>query len=146
MPIKFDIVSGETEHISLNGQKRRNPTVLMRLHTPVSTLSLSRKALLLGAALIVCQALDAILTYAGLRMLGIEMEGNAFLRDLMHAYGIIPALCIAKSIALVGVVILMLAAHRRKWIRPVIAILSVIYIVLAVVPWTLAIWFRSPSV
>jgi hypothetical protein len=146
MPIKFDIVSGETEHVSLNGQRRRNQTVLMRVHTPNRTLSLSRKALLLGLALAICQILDGILTYTGLRLLGVEMEGNGLLRNMMHAYGLMPALCIAKLLALVGVATLVLAAHRRKWLRPLIFALSAIYLGLAVVPWTLAIWYRVSGV
>ncbi len=78
-------------------------------------------------------------------MLGVEMEGNAFLRNMMYTYGMVPALCIAKSGALVGVVVLMLAAHRRKWIRPVILLLSLVYVALAVVPWTVALWYRVPT-
>jgi hypothetical protein len=143
MPIKFDIVSGETEHISLNGQRRRNATVLMRFHTPARTISLSRKAFLLGLALAVCQLLDGILTYTGLRLLGVEMEGNGLLRSMMHAYGLMPTLFIMKLIALVGVATLVLAAHRRKWIRPVICALSAVYLVLAVIPWILVIWYRG---
>lgn len=142
MPIKFDIVSGETEHITLNGTKRRNPTVLMRLHTSTKILSMSRKALLLGTALVICQILDGVLTYSGLRLLGVEMEGNGILRKMIHAYGMVPALCFAKVGALLSVGVLTVAAHRRKWIRPIILALSAIYLTLALVPWTLAIWSR----
>lgn len=143
MPLKFDIVSGETEHITFNGRKRRNPTVLMRIHTPSRILSVSRKALLLGTALIICQLLDGILTYSGLRLLGVEMEGNGIIRKMIHAYGIVPALCAAKVAALMAVVVVTIAAHRRKWIRPIIFALSAIYATLALVPWMLALWYRA---
>ena len=143
MPLKFDIVSGETEHITFSGTKRRNPTVLMRVRSRSKILLISRKALLLGMALIICQLLDGILTYSGLRILGVEMEGNGVLRKMIHAYGMIPALCFAKMAALFSVVVVTIAAHRRKWIRPIIFALSAIYAMLALVPWTLALWYRS---
>jgi uncharacterized membrane protein len=135
MPIKFDVVDGETEHISFTGQRTRKATVLMRLRTKSGTISLSKKAASLGLLLISCQFLDGLLTYIGLRLLGVQMEGNSFLRALMHAYGMLPALFIAKFTALILVGILMFYAHRRKWIRPIIFLLSVVYLSLAVVPW-----------
>jgi uncharacterized membrane protein len=142
MPMKFDIVSGETEHVSLNGSRRRNATILMRVQTPGRTVSLSLKAVLLGIVLGVCQLLDGVLTYTGLRSLGIKMEGNSLLQELMHAYGLVIPLFIAKLLAIVGVVTLVCAAHRRKWIRPMIVALSAMYLALAVVPWSFALWYR----
>jgi uncharacterized membrane protein len=135
MSIKFDVVEGETEHISFTGQRTRKATVLMRLRTKSGTVSLSKKAVSLGLLLIICQILDGLLTYIGLRILGVNMEGNSFLRSLMHAYGMLPALFFAKCVALLLVGILMLYAHKRKWIRPIIFLLAVIYLSLAVIPW-----------
>jgi hypothetical protein len=142
MPIKFDIVPGETEHITLRGVIRRNPTLLMRVRTPKKTFSLSRKALLLGATLILCQILDGILTYTGLLLLGVEMEGNGLIRDMIYAYGLVPGICMAKVGALLSVALITIAAHRRKWIRPIILLLSAVYVTLALVPWTLVLWYR----
>ncbi len=137
MPIKFDIVHGETEHIALGGSRSRNPTVLMRVHTPKKTLSLSKRAFLLGATLIVCQILDGVLTYFGLRLLGFQAEGNGLLRNLIQMYGAIPALFVTKMVTLISVATLTIAAHRRKWIRPIIFSLCAVYIILAIVPWVL---------
>lgn len=142
MPIKFDIVPGETEHITFRGVTRRNPTLLMRVRTPIKTFSLSRKALLLGVTLILCQIVDGLLTYTGLLLLGVEMEGNGLLREMIYAYGLVPGLCMAKVGALVSVALITVAAHRRKWIRPIILALSAVYVTLALVPWTLVLWYR----
>lgn len=135
MAIKFDVVEGETEHISFSGQRTRKATVLMRLRTKSGTISFSKKAATLGLLLIICQCLDGLLTYIGLRILGVQMEGNSFLRELMHAYGMLPALFVAKFTALLLVGVLMFYAHKRKWIRPIILLLSVVYLSLAVIPW-----------
>lgn len=139
MPIKFEVVQGETEHISFAGKRTRRPTVLMKVRTAAGSISLSRKAFLLGAALALCQVFDGILTYLGLKLLGIQMEGNGFLRELMHAYGMLPALFVAKLCALLFAGILMFNAHRRRWIRPIIFSLVVIYLALAVIPWVVVI-------
>ena len=143
MSIRFEIVKGETEHISFRGKRSRRPTILMRVKTKSGSLSLSRKALLLGAALAGCQVLDGILTYVGLKILGVHTEGNTFLLQLMHAYGMVPALCAAKFMAILLAGILMFHAHKRKWIRPIILLLVVVYLALAVFPW---IWLISRSV
>jgi uncharacterized membrane protein len=136
----FEIVKGETEHITFSGKKSRKPTILMRVRTRSGgSVSLSRKAALLGLTLAFCQVLDGLLTYLGLRLLGVEMEGNNFLRELMHAYGMVPILFVAKSSAIFLAGILMFNAHRRKWIRPIILFLAVIYMALAVVPWVVVI-------
>lgn len=135
MPISFEIVRGETEHISFKGKRSRRPTILMRVRTKAGDVSLSRKAALLGLALAGCQLLDGILTYVGLRLMGVNMEGNAFLRELMHAYGMVPTLFIVKIMAVLLAGLLMFHAHKRKWIRPIIMLLVIVYLALAVVPW-----------
>jgi hypothetical protein len=128
----FEIVKGETEHISFSGKRARRPTVLIR----VGRLSLSKKAFLLGLTLAICQVLDGLLTYVGLSLLGVHMEGNAFIRTLVIAYGAAPALFMVKLIAILLATLLMFQAHQRRWVRPLIAMLILIYFGLAVVPWT----------
>jgi len=128
----FEIVKGETEHISFSGKRARRATVLIR----VGRLSLSKKAFILGATLALCQVLDGLLTYIGLSLLGVHMEANAFIRALIIAYGAAPALFIVKLLALLLATMLMFQAHQRKWVRPLIAGLILIYVGLAVLPWT----------
>jgi uncharacterized membrane protein len=131
----FEISEVVSTHILYSGKRVREPTVIIR----VGSLSLSRKAFILGAALACCQLLDGILTYIGLALLGIHMEANSFLRELMHAYGRAPVLFAAKFIAVTFVVILTFYAHRRRWFRWIIGLMICVYLALAVVPWTLII-------
>lgn len=130
--IKFEVVPGHTEHITFGGKRIRRPTVLIR----VGSLSFSKKAFLLGLALASCQVLDGLLTYVGLSLMGVHMEGNSFLRELMHAYGTLPTLFAVKCFAIIAVVLLAFHAHRRRWIRPLMLMLIVVYFMLAVLPWT----------
>lgn len=130
--LNIKVVQGETEHITYTGKRLRRPTVLIK----VGSLSLSKKAFYLGAALALCQLFDGFLTYLGLEMQGLHMEGNTFLRELMRAYGTAPVLFVAKLVAVILVVVLTTYAHRRRWLRPLIAALVAVYLILAVVPWT----------
>jgi uncharacterized membrane protein len=129
--MRFEVIEGETEHISLSGRRKRNRTVLIR----VGRVTISKQALTLGIALIICQIFDGILTFLGLYLLGTDMEGNEFLRKLMAAYGTAPILFVIKTAAIALVVLLTFQAHKRRWIRPLIFVLVVVYLALAVFPW-----------
>lgn len=130
--MKFEVIKGEREEIHYSGKRARRHTTLIRM----GNRSLSQKALILGGILAACQLLDGILTYVGLSLLGVSMEGNTLLRTLMEFYGKTPVLFVSKLIALVLVVILTFEAHRRSWLRPVIYLLIVLYLALALIPWT----------
>lgn len=128
---KIEVAEGTIERIQFCGLHKMDRTILIK----VGELSLSRKALILGGALIVCQVLDGILTYAGLTILGSEGEGNALLRDLIIQFGTAPVLIGAKLFAIALAVWLMLTSHKRRWIRPVIGVIVIIYLAMAVFPW-----------
>ena len=108
----LQIRPGETEQFTFRGERVRKRTILVELGSRV----ISKQALELGAVLIVCQILDGLLTYAGLSLMGVQMEGNSLLRELMHVYGLAPTIFVAKSLAIVLAVVLMLHAHSRRWI------------------------------
>ncbi len=129
--VRFRIEKGTTEHIKLNGRRVRNPTVLLK----VGSRGISYKAAGLGVLLLVLQVLDGVLTFAGLSVFGVEMEGNSLLRRLAYTYGAGPTLFFVKLTAIGFVVFLTLNAHRRRYLRPIIATLVVIYLTLAVIPW-----------
>lgn len=129
--VKFEIVEGETEEIAYGGKRHRKKTVLLK----VGRYSISLRALQLGLILIGCQILDGVLTYLGLRLYGVHMEGNAFLKELMIAYGTFTTLFFAKLFAFSCIVALTIFAHKRRWIRPLIAGMCGIYLMLAVIPW-----------
>ena len=130
--LKFEVVEGVTEGVSFSGARKRRRTVLLR----VGQFSISKKAFQLGVILALFQVLDAFLTYMGVKLLGVHMEGNAFLHELMVAYGLAPTLFATKVLALLLVIILTAYAHTRYWIRPIIVVIAVAYLFLAVVPWT----------
>lgn len=66
------------------------------------------------------------------------MEGNALLRSAMYSFGSVSlVLLIAKLIAISMIVWLTFEAHTRRWIRPLLGMLSGFFIVLAVVPWSI---------
>ena len=134
--MKFEVIKGETDQITYSGKRVRRQTTLIK----IGKYSLSRKVIFLGSALIFCQVLDGLLTYAGLTVLGVHMEGNLFLRALINAYGKAPVLFFTKLAAVGFVVLLTFQAHQRRWIRPIIALLILIYLGLAVGPWTYIIW------
>jgi uncharacterized membrane protein len=130
--VKFKVEEGETEQITYGGKRVRRKTVLLR----VGQYSISQKALLLGLMLAICQVFDGFLTYIGLSIMGVQMEGNTFLRTLMEAYGKAPVLFASKLIAIFLIGILTFEANRRRWVRPFIVLLILIYLGLAVFPWT----------
>ena len=136
---KIEVVKGTTEGISYKGERQRRETVLLR----VGRHSISKRAFQPGLFLAVCQLLDGILTWIGLSIFGVHMEGNTFLNMLMQAYGSFPVLFVSKLVALVLVAFLTLYAHRRHWFRPVIALLCFIYLALAVLPWVFLISSHS---
>ena len=76
------------------------------------------------------QALDGALTYVGVSLLGRDVEGNPLLHWLMGAAGQGAALALAKLAAAgFGIVLHLASVHRA------VAILTVLYISAAVVPW-----------
>jgi uncharacterized membrane protein len=76
------------------------------------------------------QALDGVLTYLGVSVLGRDVEGNPLLHWLMGAAGHGPALAIAKlSAAGFGIILHLASVHRA------VALLTLLYVTAAVLPW-----------
>jgi len=90
---------------------------------------------LVFAAFLLTQVLDGILTYAGVSALGVGAEGNPLLAWLMNSYGELIALAGAKVVAAgCGVALYILAVDR------LLAILTLVYIAAALVPWTIVLF------
>jgi uncharacterized membrane protein len=84
---------------------------------------------------LLAQASDGVLTYVGVTVYGVHMEGNPLLSWLMAVIGQGPALATAKLAAGgFGIALHLSAVHKA------VAILTVFYFAVAVVPW-LAILF-----
>jgi uncharacterized membrane protein len=86
-------------------------------------------------AFLCAQACDGVLTYVGLAVLGPHMEGNPLIAALMGMVGAGPALAGAKLMAgSLGCVLHLFGAHR------LLALLTLIYLGAAVLPWTALLW------
>lgn len=87
---------------------------------------------LVFAAFLLTQILDGVLTYVGVSIFGVAAEGNPILAWLMASYGEVIALTGAKVVAaLCGVALYLLAVDR------LLAVLTLVYIGAALVPWAL---------
>lgn len=99
----------------------------------VGTAPASPRSLFGDAAFVlflVAQACDGVLTYVGVTVYGSHMEGNPLISWLMSALGDGPALAGAKLMAVAfGIALHLSAVHR------IIALLTVFYMAVAVVPW-----------
>ena len=80
---------------------------------------------------LVVQGLDGALTYLGLHIWGLSVEANPVVSSAVSLVGVGGGLVAAKLFAVaLGIVL-----HLRR-VHGVIAILSIIYIAVAIVPWT----------
>jgi hypothetical protein len=87
-------------------------------------------------AFLCAQACDGVLTYVGLAVLGTHMEGNPLIAVLMSSMGAGPALAGAKLTAgSLGCALHLFGAHR------LLAVLTLIYLAAAVLPWIALLWF-----
>ena len=81
-------------------------------------------------AFLVAQVLDGLFTYLGVKTFGPAAEGNPLLFWLMNSVGEGPALAGAKLMAgTFGIALHLTAVHK------VIAVLTLVYIGAALVPW-----------
>jgi hypothetical protein len=82
------------------------------------------------------QVLDGVLTYVGLHAFGPSIEANPLLAWLIAAIGPAGALTSAKGAAIIaGSFLHLFAVHR------LIAVLTGIYFLVAIVPWTHLLFF-----
>ncbi len=127
----FEICEGTVDRIGFSGQVRRDSTVLIR----VGRRGLSKRAILLGKLLVLCHIFDGLFTFFGMELFGIGAEGNVLLREAMFSVGAASALFLAKTFAIALTLTLTFLAHRRLWLRPIIAGLVVVYLFMAIFPW-----------
>jgi hypothetical protein len=87
-------------------------------------------------AVFVCvQILDALLTWNGLKRFGAAAEGNPILSFYISFFGAAPALGVAKGLAMCGGGLLCFKSRHV-----ILSILTLVYIVGAVVPWLWLLW------
>src|SRR5918998_6336520 len=79
---------------------------------------------------LVAQMLDGVLTYVGVSVYGLHMEGNPLIGWMMANMGHGPALATAKVTAgFFGIALHLSAVHKA------VALLTVFYLAVAVFPW-----------
>jgi Domain of unknown function (DUF5658) len=88
------------------------------------------QASLVFVIFLIAQVLDALLTYGGVRQMGIEVEMNRLLAEAMRVVGPAAALTVAKVVACIcGYFLYSTARHRT------LAVATGLSIGVAVVPW-----------
>jgi hypothetical protein len=85
---------------------------------------------------LLAQCFDGVFTYLGVLTYGIGIEANPIIATLMTAFGFGPALAGAKIVA--GA--LGICLHLRQ-IHGAVALLSLFYLTVAVVPWGYILFF-----
>ncbi len=85
---------------------------------------------------LVTQALDGVLTYVGVTVYGLRMEGNPIIGWLMAAIGHGPALAAAKLTAGSFDVVLHLSAVHKA-----VALLAAFYLAIAVLLWAAILFY-----
>ena len=107
----------------------KRAAVVFEIETP------SRDFIYFGIFLASLQIFDGVLTRMGMQRFSTDAEGNFFLRRMMEAYGVDATLITAKLSAIIVVAVLTVIAKRMTWIKDVIAVLSIVYLVAAIFPW-----------
>jgi hypothetical protein len=86
-------------------------------------------------AFIVAQALDGALTYLGIATFGASAEANPVVAWYVSALGVAAGLAVVKALA-IGCALTLHAMERHG----IVAGLTVLYLAVAVVPWTRLLW------
>jgi len=85
---------------------------------------------LMVVGFLVVQCLDGVLTYFGVSIWGPGIEANPLISMAMAVAGPIPGLAGAKLVAIAFGIVL----HLRR-VHNVVALLTLIYLTVAIVPW-----------
>jgi hypothetical protein len=80
---------------------------------------------------LVVQYLDGVYTYLGFSIWGLNIEANPLIRTAIAVAGPGTGLALAKLVAISFGMVL----HLRR-VHHVVAILTAIYVILSIVPWT----------
>ena len=141
----FQLTASRTKREELS-PTRRKATIIIPLPRRAALIfeieKPSRDFIFFGVFLASLQIFDWVLTSLGVARHSLDAEANPFIRYLMVQYGVDTALFIVKSFAICIVAALTLIARHIKWIKNVMAVLSCIYLVAAIIPW-LYILFNS---
>lgn len=96
----------------------------------------TRSIIALGI-LISFQILDGVFTYVGTLIHGLEIEGNPLVYKLIEHAGAFLGISIAKLFAIAAILFLWNLRSKVTWVPKSIELISVYYLVFAIIPWTL---------
>ena len=85
---------------------------------------------------LIAQVLDGAFTYLGVAAFGLT-EGNPIIAYYMKHHGVGPSLTVAKALAVACSMVLHLIGMHRT-----LALLTLLYLSLAVLPWTYLLFVR----
>lgn len=123
--------------ITLSIPISRQNTLIFSIEKP------SRDIIYLGVFLASLQVFDGMLTVEGLNELSIYAEGNTMLRFFMARYGLHKTIFISKSIAVIFVIVMTVLGRRIRWVRDAITVISVFYLIMAIIPWLIILRLQS---
>lgn len=88
------------------------------------------------------QILDGGFTLLGVSEYGASVEGNFLVRTLINELGVIGGICSAKVVALVIILALVTLNPKVRWLKSAMSCLCVVYLVGAILPWSVLLWSR----
>lgn len=91
---------------------------------------------LLAFTLATIQIIDGVFTSIGIGMFGLEIEANPLLRSLMSSFGVSETLTVVKFLSILTIYVLFKLSSRVNWIPTVFKGLILLYLLAAVLPWT----------
>lgn len=112
------------------------PWFLSRSEEKVKIQIPSREVIIVALILAVLQVLDGVLTGIGVYQFGVSMEGNILLRSLMESIGAIPALVLAKVVAICVVISLAFLSSVVVWVNTALRAMVALYLIAAIIPWS----------
>jgi len=118
------------------------PTLALVTSPKAQPVAVNPEIILLGTILAVIQILDGVLTAMGMNSFGTHAEGNLVLRNLMELVGHVPALIVAKGLALGVIGVLCGLSTRSTWVAPALKIVIGIYLCAAIIPWTFILFVK----
>jgi len=143
--IKLNSLGAKSKDQSLNTNSKKSTSINIKLPKK-SAIEIefeypSWAFLFLGLFLVSLNVADYYLTAKGVDRFGTLAEGNHFLRYLMERFGQDKALLIVKGIAILVVGILTVLAKRSRQVKNLIKVLSIIYLLAAIIPWIYILYF-----
>jgi len=87
--------------------------------------------------LVVIQFFDGLFTLIGVQRYGLEIEANPIMRESMSYFGSVPTMVFIKACCMLIIIHLVIISKQIHWIKTALNAVACIYMLLAILPWTL---------